>query len=309
MAILLRHNCARNPDNRAISLRSQVTDIFKQWDMRTSVWMGLDKPLMSMVADATSRNEVPALSNLQRRSLLGPHGFSSLEHAMKAQRQLITSSMSLTYSISYWSARDDEDPMLDDLELRRLGLIREADRWRSAFEALLYEINADLNEIDKKCVALLDISTRALRLRLLTQLQPNEDAIYEAQTNEFALIMELAEPLLFPTNIMRRMRAGERGKTSATEELPMAYFNLGLIQALYHVAVKCVDQRLKDRAIEWLEKEPWTEGGFNSAQAARIARKSMGLPDQMDNLKLENEIQPPGYYHHAHMVPMIADRS
>lgn len=311
MAILLRHNeiSARNPDNRAISLRSQITNIFTQWDMRTSVWMGLDKSLMSMVVEATSRNQVPALTNLPRRSLLGPRGFMGLGHAMKAQRQLITSCMSLNYSISYWSARDDDDSMLENLDLTRIDLLKEIDRWQSAFDTMLLEISPNLHEIDKKCVALLDISTRALRLRLLTQLQPDEDAIYETQTNEFSRIMDLAETLLFPTNIMRRIRAGEKGETSAAEELPMAYFNLGLMQALYHVAVKCADKKLRERAVEWMEREPWDEGGFNSAQAARIARKAMGLPDQMQALKLEQEVQPPGYYHHAHMVPMIADRS
>ncbi|KAA8645200.1 Zn(II)2Cys6 transcription factor [Aspergillus tanneri] len=158
-----------------------------------------------------------------------------------------------------WSMSDAEIANgYSSLDLTRTHLLSQASHVEWLFHHFCEDSYARLNLKDQRGADILNLLMDGLSLALETCLLQSDDASHQYYTPRYKNQLSMAESII--------------GKLP---ERPSITLDVGVIPALYLVAVGCDDYGVRWQAIQALQAWPHREGSFDSTLLARIAAERM----------------------------------
>lgn len=148
--------------------------------------------------------------------------------------------------------------------------------WTSAFAPLLSSSLTTTTTAPQDAISALTltISSLAAQISLRAAFFTNESS-YDTFLPQFSLINTHARSLLQMQSTLdkaRHTRETKGGTRYSTGEGMRFAFDIGVVPALYLVAVKCRDRRVRREAMVLLERYPRREGVWDSVATAAIAK-------------------------------------
>lgn len=155
--------------------------------------------------------------------------------------------------------------------------------WYRAFQksSQTWKLRKDSRETDsvhhENSLALLETQFLISSIWAVTALYV-EESLYDQHFEQFKVIVENSQSIL-------------RTRCSDTAEQSEFRFELGLIPALYVVAIKCRDPDLRRQALSLLTLTPNREGMWHSAESASVAERVIELEEIVMKGKLFHEVK------------------
>ena len=279
---------AQSPNPVYSATTRQIISMFSLTDLQAAIWHGT----LSFASTIIARRNMHPPGTPTPLSLERPYTPYENPDDIDTLQTLVQAAMAHArdFTMAYHFFREasiHEDETLPHryptwiLEQREI-LIRRTERWPDALSDMLSRI-APIGIEDGHRKDVLMINHIALLLKLRASLQPDEKSVYTVMTSKFEEIVRIAKTLLRPVNLMIQSNLTHVSNIDKSiRPIPMFSFVGGLIEPLFMTAMRCQDFLVSLEAVSLLETKPWREGAWDSAAMAKLARRNLGLIEEVD---------------------------
>lgn len=246
-------------------LEHEMLRTFSIMDIQATIWLGLKTFQAPVIMPIDGPRDAPAALNL----------FSTVDEASESLNYQITAMYHFRRLAAAYDGAESHNQVPPELHIKKEELLVQLKKWSVSLQSLTAKLWGEIDTETSQRIVVMKMNYETTLMVLKACLQRSDQQIYRNCEAEFRLIVDLAKSVIGPMDAV--MRLGVQHIVTANNDginpIPMFSFYAGVIQPLYHTAIKCQNLKVSREAITLLSSSPWREGAWDSATMARIAAR------------------------------------